>query len=198
MDFIWNHDAGWQNELPTISVVVMKGIVSRERLRCVIHYNGVIMTTIASQNTSLTVVYSTVYSDADQRKHQSSASLAVVWEFTGTGEFPAQRASYAENVSIWWRHHEIYRNIIKPVHASHGNIFGDKYNVLCDKAQKAIFAMKRRLKATGYLPPSVMFLCSIIWYNLFCHMAVKSGEFIGQALQLLTEFSFHSRDTPST
>ena len=24
----------------------------------------------------------------------------------GTGEFPAQRASYAENVSIWWRHHE--------------------------------------------------------------------------------------------
>ena len=27
-------------------------------------------------------------------------------EFTGTGEFPAQRASYAENVSIWWRHHD--------------------------------------------------------------------------------------------
>ena len=26
-------------------------------------------------------------------------------EFTGTGEFPAQRASYAEYVSIWWRHH---------------------------------------------------------------------------------------------
>ena len=26
-------------------------------------------------------------------------------EFTGSGEFPTQRASYAENVSIWWRHH---------------------------------------------------------------------------------------------
>ena len=26
-------------------------------------------------------------------------------EFTGTGEFPAQRASYEEYVSIWWRHH---------------------------------------------------------------------------------------------
>ena len=26
-------------------------------------------------------------------------------EITGTGEFPAQRTSYAENVSIWWRHH---------------------------------------------------------------------------------------------
>ena len=37
------------------------------------------MTTIASQITSLTIVYSTVYSDADQRKHQSSASLAFVW-----------------------------------------------------------------------------------------------------------------------
>ena len=24
-----------------------------------------------------------------------------------TGEFPAQMASYAENVSIWWRHHDI-------------------------------------------------------------------------------------------
>ena len=37
------------------------------------------MTTIASQITSLAVVYSTVYSDADQSKHQSSASLAFVW-----------------------------------------------------------------------------------------------------------------------
>ena len=31
-------------------------------------------------------------------------------EFTGTGEFPAQRASNAENVSIWWRHHGIARD----------------------------------------------------------------------------------------
>ena len=43
------------------------------------HYNDVIMTTIGSQITSLAVVYSTVYSDAYQRKHQSSASLAFVW-----------------------------------------------------------------------------------------------------------------------
>ena len=43
------------------------------------HYTDVIMTTMASQITSLTIVYSTVYSDADQRKHQSSASLAFVW-----------------------------------------------------------------------------------------------------------------------
>ena len=42
------------------------------------HYSDVIMGTIASQITSLTIVYSTVYSDTDQRKHQSSASLAFV------------------------------------------------------------------------------------------------------------------------
>ena len=43
-----------------------------------IHYGDVTMGAIASQITNLTVVYSTVYSDADQRKHQSSASLAFV------------------------------------------------------------------------------------------------------------------------
>ena len=42
------------------------------------HYCDVIMGAVASQITSLTIVYSTVYSDADQRKHQSSASLAFV------------------------------------------------------------------------------------------------------------------------
>ena len=43
------------------------------------HYDDVIMDAIASLITSLIIVYSTVYSDADQRKHQSSASLAFVW-----------------------------------------------------------------------------------------------------------------------
>ena len=42
------------------------------------HYNDVIMSAIASQITSLTIVYSIVYLDADQTKHQSSASLAFV------------------------------------------------------------------------------------------------------------------------
>ena len=36
------------------------------------------MSTMVPQITSLTTVYSTVYSGADQRKHQSSASLAFV------------------------------------------------------------------------------------------------------------------------
>ena len=43
------------------------------------HYDDVIMDTIASQITSLTIVYSIVYSSTDLSKHQSSASLAFVW-----------------------------------------------------------------------------------------------------------------------
>ena len=43
-----------------------------------LHYCDVIMGAVASQITSLMIVYSTVYSDADQSKHQSSASLAFV------------------------------------------------------------------------------------------------------------------------
>ena len=42
------------------------------------HYNDVTMDSIASQITSLTIVYSAVYLGADQRKHQGSVSLAFV------------------------------------------------------------------------------------------------------------------------
>ena len=46
-----------------------------------LHYDDVTMNLMASQITSLTIVYSTVYSGGDQRKHQSSASLAFVRGF---------------------------------------------------------------------------------------------------------------------
>ena len=61
---------------------------------------------IVSQITSLTIVYSTVYSDAHQRKHQSVTGL-FVGNTPETGEFPAQMASNAEDISIWWRHYDI-------------------------------------------------------------------------------------------
>ena len=70
------------------------------------HYGDVIVGTIASQITSLAIDYSTVYLDPDQRKHQSSASLAIcAGNSPEAGEFPAQMASNAEDVSICWRHH---------------------------------------------------------------------------------------------
>ena len=43
-----------------------------------VHYNDVIMGAIASQITSLTIVFSSVYLDTDQRKHQGSAPMAFV------------------------------------------------------------------------------------------------------------------------
>ena len=53
------------------------------------HYDDVIMTMLASQITSLTVVYSIVYSGVNKKKHQSSASLAFVREIhRGPVNFP--------------------------------------------------------------------------------------------------------------
>ena len=46
------------------------------------------MGAIASNIASLTIVYSNVYSDADQRKQQSSASQAMCGEFTGDRWIP--------------------------------------------------------------------------------------------------------------
>ena len=64
------------------------------------------MIMMASQITSLTAINSTVYSDADKKK---TSKLRVTGLCAGnspeTGEFPAQMASYAENISIWWGHH---------------------------------------------------------------------------------------------
>ena len=61
------------------------------------HYSDIMMDAMLSQ---------IVYSGADQNKYESSASLAIcAGNSPVTGEFPAQMASNAENVSIWWRHH---------------------------------------------------------------------------------------------
>ena len=65
------------------------------------------MSAIASQITSLTIVYSTVYSSCRSKKTSKLrvTGLCVV-NSPVTGEFTTQRTSNAENVSIWWRHHE--------------------------------------------------------------------------------------------
>ena len=53
-----------------------------------------------------------------RRRSKKTSKLRVtglcVGNSPGTGEFPAQRASYAENVSIWWRHHVKPTNQRKP------------------------------------------------------------------------------------
>ena len=63
------------------------------------------MGVMASQITSLTIVYSTVYSGADKKKSKLRVTGLCAGNSPVTGEFPAQMASNAEDVSIWWRHH---------------------------------------------------------------------------------------------
>ena len=64
------------------------------------------MSLMASEITSLTIVSSNIYLGADQRK-KSKLRVNDLCEGNSpeNGEFPAQKASYAENVPIWWRHH---------------------------------------------------------------------------------------------
>ena len=71
-----------------------------------VHYNDVIMNAMASQITSVSGVCSTVCSG---RTSEKTSKLRTTGLCDGnspvTGEFPAQKASNAEDVSTWWRHH---------------------------------------------------------------------------------------------
>ena len=64
-----------------------------------VHYSDVIMGEMASQITSLRIVYSTVYSGKGQRKHQSSASLAFLrgihrWPVNSPHKGPVTRTMF--------------------------------------------------------------------------------------------------------
>ena len=70
------------------------------------HYGDVIMGAIASQITSLKIA---LLNRLFRLRSKKTSKLRVTGLCAGnspeTGEFPAQMASNAENVSIWWRHH---------------------------------------------------------------------------------------------
>ena len=72
------------------------------------------MSLMASQITSLTIVYSPLVSGTDLKKNPSKPRVTGLCEGNSpeTGEFPAQKASNAENVSIWWRHHDVNQWIL--------------------------------------------------------------------------------------
>ena len=80
-----NHNKAKHNKTVCIflGIYCMRGqlLIQSDLPQCPLslkHYCDVIMNTITSQITSLTIVYLTVNSGLDQRKHQSSASLAFV------------------------------------------------------------------------------------------------------------------------
>ena len=88
-------------------------LTSRQR-----HYNDVIMGSMASQIISLTVVYSTVYSGADQRKHQSSASLSFVW---GVHRWPVNSPHKWPVTRKMFSFHDVIMKTytVKPVYNDH-------------------------------------------------------------------------------
>ena len=62
-----------------VAIMILYTQYTPYNMHTIMHYKDIIMGTMAYQITSLNIVYSTVYSGVDQRKHQSSASLAFVW-----------------------------------------------------------------------------------------------------------------------
>ena len=69
------------------------------------------MGTMAYLITSLTSVYSTVHPGADQKTSKLRVTGLCVGISPESGEFPAQMARNAENVPIWWRHHELVNEL---------------------------------------------------------------------------------------
>ena len=63
------------------------------------------MGVVASQITSLTTVYSTLYSGTEKKSKLRVSGLCE-GNSPVIGECPAQMTSNMENVSIWWRHHD--------------------------------------------------------------------------------------------
>ena len=74
------------------------------RLGVNIHYSDVIMSVMASQITSLTIVYCLSRSGSTKTSKLRITGLCEGYSPV-TSEFAAQRASKAKNLSIWWRHH---------------------------------------------------------------------------------------------
>ena len=67
------------------------------------------MGAMASQITSLTIVYSNVYSGRLKKTWKLRVTGLCMGNSPVAGEFPAQMDSNKENVSIWWRHHNMNR-----------------------------------------------------------------------------------------
>ena len=78
----------------------MLNVSIRCDLTALYHYSEVLLSGMGYQITGVSMVSSTVCSGADQRKHQSSASLAFV---KGINRCPVN----SPHVSICWRHHDI-------------------------------------------------------------------------------------------
>ena len=93
-----------------------------------------IMSAMVSQITSLTIVYSTIYSGTDQRKHQSSTSLAFVqgihrWPLDSPHNWPVTRKMFPFDNVIMGNSYNTVDSLEKS--KSHVAQFGVNYHILC-------------------------------------------------------------------
>ena len=91
--------------------IMQTKIKARFRLSMLIlfHYTDVIMTTMRLKSPASRLFTQPFIQTQITENIKVPRHWPLCGEFTGTGEVPAQRASYAENVSIWWRHHGFLR-----------------------------------------------------------------------------------------
>ena len=144
------------------------------------HYNAVIMSATASQITSLAIIYLTdpLFRCRSKKISKLHITGLCVGNSHVTSEFPAQRTSNAENVSIWWRHHA---NTVK-VLDKWGHT---KFGFLTD------FRCTPRIAMAAWLVPIVMkgsprfpYLLVNIWWNPYYWYSVRripqSGGIVAQ------------------
>ena len=79
-----------------------------------------------------------------RRKSKKTSKLRVTGlcagNSPGTGEFPAQMASYAENVSIWWRHHVWASSICHGLKGgSIGIVVLEINTIMCHNSENGLF-----------------------------------------------------------
>ena len=83
------------------------------------HYCDVIIGPTASQITSTTSVLNRLFGHRSKKTSKLRVTGLCVGNSPETGEFPAQMASNAENVSIWWRHHDVISPVVLSLGPDH-------------------------------------------------------------------------------
>ena len=111
------------------------------------HQFDVILSMMATQITSLKIVCSTVYSSTDNKNTKLRVTCLYEGNSPVTGEFPAQRAINADNVSIRWRHHA----------PADGKDFHNEKNALHTYVMKIVDVLHNCLL--------IIFLCSFLPFS---------------------------------
>ena len=108
MDYLKGLLNGWMSNLIYCSIGTYHeyhGISYRINRYLMTHYNGVIMSAIVFQITSLTIFYSIVIQTKIKVNIKDPRHWSLCGAFTGDRGIPRTNGQLRENFSIWWRHH---------------------------------------------------------------------------------------------